>query len=88
MKSGIIENVLSWAKFKQSKDLKKNDGKKKTRLAGIPKLDDANHAGNVYGRKEFFVFRVSCLRLCLCVFVFVFVRGDCVQTLHVCYVVC
>jgi DNA topoisomerase-2 len=44
-KSGIIENVLSWAKFKQSKDMKKNDGKKKTRLNGIPKLDDANDAG-------------------------------------------
>lgn len=45
MKSGIVENVLSWAKFKESKDLKKGDGKKKTRLAGIPKLDDANFAG-------------------------------------------
>lgn len=45
IKSGIVENVLSWAKFKQSKDLKKNDGKKKSRLAGIPKLDDANDAG-------------------------------------------
>lgn len=48
IKSGIIEQVTSWAKFKQSKDLKKNDGKKKSRLTGIVKLDDANMAG---GRK-------------------------------------
>jgi DNA topoisomerase-2 len=44
-KVGIIENVLSWANFKQNKELKKNDGKKKSRISGIPKLDDANEAG-------------------------------------------
>ena len=36
---------MSWAQFKQSKDLKKTDGVKRLRLTGIPKLDDANNAG-------------------------------------------
>jgi DNA topoisomerase-2 len=44
-KSGIIANVLSMAKFKAKKALGKNDGKKKTKLLGIDKLDDANDAG-------------------------------------------
>jgi len=46
MKAGVVENVLSWARFKQSKELKKNDGKKTSRISGIPKLDDANNAGS------------------------------------------
>ena len=45
MNSGIVEQILSWASFKQSKEMKKSDGKKATRLTGIPKLDDANDAG-------------------------------------------
>ncbi|AQK73842.1 DNA topoisomerase 2, partial [Zea mays] len=44
-KSGVIENVLSWADFKLSKELKKTDGSKKSRISGIPKLEDANEAG-------------------------------------------
>lgn len=44
-KSGLIENVLSWAKFKQNQLLKKTDGHKKSRISGITKLDDANNAG-------------------------------------------
>jgi DNA topoisomerase-2 len=44
-KSSIIENVLSWADFKLSKELKKTDGSKKSRISGIPKLEDANEAG-------------------------------------------
>lgn len=44
-KSGIVENLLSWATFKQSKDLKKTDGSKKENVRGIPKLEDANDAG-------------------------------------------
>ena len=31
-KSGIIDNVLNWAKFKQDQILKKSDGTKRTRL--------------------------------------------------------
>lgn len=45
MKTGVVENILSWAAFKQTKELKKTDGAKRGRLAGIPKLDDANEAG-------------------------------------------
>jgi DNA gyrase/topoisomerase IV subunit B len=46
LRSGLVENVLQWAQFKQDKELKKNDGKKKSgKLTGIPKLEDANEAG-------------------------------------------
>ena len=44
-KSGIVENVLHWAKSKQDLMLKKTDGSKRSRITGITKLDDANHAG-------------------------------------------
>mmetsp|Transcript_13029 Transcript_13029/g.51642 ORF Transcript_13029/g.51642 Transcript_13029/m.51642 type:complete len:601 (+) Transcript_13029:188-1990(+) len=45
LKNSLIENILSFAKFKQSNELKKTDGGKQRRLLGIPKLDDANYAG-------------------------------------------
>jgi DNA topoisomerase-2 len=45
MNCGVVDQILSWASFKQSKEMKKQDGAKKTRLTGIPKLDDANDAG-------------------------------------------
>ncbi|XAR54371.1 DNA topoisomerase (ATP-hydrolyzing) [Bertholletia excelsa] len=44
-KSGVVESLLSWADFKQSKDLKKTDGTKRQRITGITKLEDANDAG-------------------------------------------
>ena len=44
-KSGIIDNVLNWAKFKQDQIMKKTDGAKRSRIAGIVKLEDANNAG-------------------------------------------
>lgn len=44
-KSGIIDNILNWAKFKQTEQLKKKSGTKRSKLIGIPKLDDANCAG-------------------------------------------
>jgi DNA topoisomerase-2 len=44
-KSGIVEALLSWADFKQSKYLKKTDGTKTQRIRGIVKLEDANDAG-------------------------------------------
>ncbi len=44
-KSPIIDNILNWAKFKQTADLKKKSGSKKSKLLGITKLDDANFAG-------------------------------------------
>ncbi|EME32653.1 DNA topoisomerase II [Galdieria sulphuraria] len=45
MKSSILENVLSFAKMKQTSELKKTDGGKAKKILGIPKLDDANYAG-------------------------------------------
>lgn len=44
-KSGIVESLLTWADFKQSKELKKTDGAKRQRITGITKLEDANDAG-------------------------------------------
>ncbi|KAF7282810.1 hypothetical protein GWI33_001951 [Rhynchophorus ferrugineus] len=45
-KSGIVETVLSWAKFKQQNELvKATAGKKQSKLKGVPKLEDANEAG-------------------------------------------
>lgn len=45
MKSGIVEAVLTWAKFKAQTELNKKSGKKSSKLKGIPKLEDANDAG-------------------------------------------
>lgn len=44
-KSGIVESVLSWAKFKAQNDIAKTGGKKSSKIKGIPKLEDANEAG-------------------------------------------
>ena len=44
-KCGVVEEILSFAKFKQSKAMQRHGGVKKSKLTGIAKLDDANHAG-------------------------------------------
>jgi DNA topoisomerase II len=44
-KMGLMETAMNLSAFKENKDLKKSDGKKKTNIRGIPKLDDANWAG-------------------------------------------
>lgn len=45
-KSNLIDQVLTWAKFKAQTILEKaGGGKKKNKLKGIPKLEDANDAG-------------------------------------------
>ena len=49
MKSGIVENILTFAKAKQNAQLKKTDGAKRSRISGITKLDDANNAGTKKG---------------------------------------
>lgn len=49
-KSSIIDHVLNWAKFKQTAELKKKGGSKKSKLVGITKLDDANNAGTSKSR--------------------------------------
>lgn len=45
LKSGIVDNVLSFAKVEQDRQLMKNDGHKRSRITNIPKLEDANNAG-------------------------------------------
>eukprot|EP00803_Ostreobium_quekettii_P008948 evm.model.scf_153.13 EVM.evm.TU.scf_153.13 scf_153:119338-130787(-) len=44
-KSGVLDSVLSYANYREAKELKKTDGSKRSRITGIPKLDDANDAG-------------------------------------------
>jgi DNA topoisomerase-2 len=51
IKSGVVDNILSFAKYKQDQDLKKTDGKKRSRVQGIAKLEDANKAGTKDGYK-------------------------------------
>ncbi|KAL2939910.1 DNA topoisomerase 2 [Bienertia sinuspersici] len=43
--SGVVESLISWANFKQNKELKKTDGSKTRKLLDVPKLEDANEAG-------------------------------------------
>ncbi|TPX41187.1 hypothetical protein SeMB42_g05685 [Synchytrium endobioticum] len=50
LKSGIVDNIMTFAKAKQNLQLKKTDGHKTSRISGIPKLDDANNAGTKNGR--------------------------------------
>ena len=45
-RSGVVDAILSFAKFKQGQALKRKGGVKKIKLTGITKLDDANHAGS------------------------------------------
>jgi DNA topoisomerase-2 len=44
-KLGIMEQALSLNEVKQTKEVKKSDGKKTRSVRGIPKLIDANYAG-------------------------------------------
>lgn len=50
MKTGILENVLSFSKFKETQSLNKNNGSKKRKVR-IPNLDDAKYAGTVKSDK-------------------------------------
>ena len=45
MTTNLAERISALANSRESKELKKQDGKKRGRLTGIPKLDDANDAG-------------------------------------------
>ena len=45
LKLGIVEGILAAQAVKDSKDNTKTDGKKQSRITGIPKLDDAVCAG-------------------------------------------
>ena len=44
-KSEIVETIMSFAKFKEQRELKKQGGTKAKKITGIAKLDDANFAG-------------------------------------------
>ncbi|KAL4065795.1 DNA topoisomerase, partial [Scleroderma yunnanense] len=50
-KSSIVDQVLNWAKFKADQQIKKTDGSKRSRLAGMTKLADANNAGTKYAER-------------------------------------
>jgi len=43
--SGVLDDLVSKGLSQVEKELKKTDGSKKSRITGIPKLDDANWAG-------------------------------------------
>uniref|UniRef100_A0A8C2BI12 DNA topoisomerase 2 n=1 Tax=Cyprinus carpio TaxID=7962 RepID=A0A8C2BI12_CYPCA len=44
---GIVESIMNWVKFKAQAQLnKKCSAVKHTKIKGVPKLDDANDAGN------------------------------------------
>ena len=43
--SGVLDALVELNAAKLDRELKKTDGSKKTRITGIPKLDDANWAG-------------------------------------------
>ena len=51
LKTSIHGELVSLSKFKEMKELKKNDGVKKSKILGIPKLDDANKAGTAASAK-------------------------------------
>ena len=46
LKSGIVEYIVAITKMKEKMGMSKHDGKKKIKLRGIPKLEDANKAGS------------------------------------------
>lgn len=43
--TGVLDTLVSLGQAKLDRELKKTDGAKKSRISGIPKLDDANWAG-------------------------------------------
>ena len=50
-KCGIMERACELSQVKDMKDLSKTDGKKKSHIQGIPKLEDANWAGTAKSGK-------------------------------------
>jgi DNA topoisomerase-2 len=51
LKTGIQDEVTALSKFKEQSELKKTDGARKSKITGIPKLDDANAAGTSKSHK-------------------------------------
>ena len=50
-KTGIVDEVISYAQFRENKELKKTDGKKTGKLRHIEKLEDALYAGTANSHK-------------------------------------
>ena len=50
-KLGLIDRVVELYQFKEMAKAKKDEGKKRGRISGIPKLDDANKAGGKEAHK-------------------------------------
>lgn len=48
---GLVERVIQHYKYKEISKLQKDEGKKRGRISGIPKLDDANKAGTKEGHR-------------------------------------
>lgn len=48
---GLVDRVVDLYQFKELAKTKKDDGKKRGRISGIPKLDDANKAGGKEANK-------------------------------------
>ncbi|XP_075224764.1 DNA topoisomerase 2 isoform X2 [Lycorma delicatula] len=44
-KCGVVESLLLFAKSKEQDQLQKTSGKMKSKISGVPKLEDANDAG-------------------------------------------
>jgi len=52
LKTGISDELMALSKFKEMKELAKTDGgARKSKITGIPKLDDANKAGTSQSKK-------------------------------------
>ena len=51
LKTGVQDEVMALSKVREEKELKKTDGTKKSKITGIPKLDDANWAGTAKSAK-------------------------------------
>jgi DNA topoisomerase-2 len=52
LKTGISDELMALSKFKEMKELAKTDGgARKSKITGIPKLDDANKAGTSHSKK-------------------------------------
>ena len=51
LKTGIHNELVELSKFKELRELKKTDGNMKSKITGIPKLDDANKAGSANSDK-------------------------------------
>ena len=51
LKTSIQTELMALSKFREMKELKKTDGSRKSKITGIPKLDDANKAGTSHSGK-------------------------------------